>query len=132
MSAIRAATFALCVFGSLFTLGMMVYAGQGWRQGAGWWMNFIGFGLWNLIPYAGLAVCGLLANRTKRQGLTAFIGSMLVVLLGVLLLVDGFFVHPDAQSGLVFIVLPFCQLAGIAVLILITRRVGRRVSSRGS
>jgi hypothetical protein len=69
-----------------------------------------------------------LPNPTKRQGLTAFIGSMLVVGLGVLLLVDGFFVHPDAQSSLVFIVLPFCQLAGVVVLVLIIWRMGGRVS----
>ena len=51
MSAIRAATFSLCVFGSLFTLGMMVYAGRGWREGAEWWMSFIALGLWNLVPF---------------------------------------------------------------------------------
>ena len=78
MRATRAATFSLCIFGSLFTLGMMVYAGRGWRQGAEWWMNFIGFGLWILIPYAGLGICGLLANRTRGQALTAFIGSTVV------------------------------------------------------
>jgi hypothetical protein len=128
MSAIRAAAFASCIFGTLFTLGMMVYAGSGWRQGAEWWLSFMVFGLWSLVPYAGLVACGLLANRTKGQALTALIGSALVVCLGVLLLVDGFFIHPDAQSALVFIVLPFYQLAGVVVLILIIRRMGRRVS----
>lgn len=128
MSSIKTATYSLCIFGSLFTLGMMVYAGRGWRQGAEWWMSFIGFGLWSLIPYAGLATCGLLANRTKGQALTAFTGSVLVVFLGVLLLVDGFFVHPDAQNALAFVVLPFYQLVGVAVLILLIWRGVRRVS----
>jgi hypothetical protein len=91
-------------------------------------MSFIGFGLWNLTPYAGLAACGMLANRTKGQALTAFVGSILVVCFGVLLLVDGFILHPDPQSALAFIVLPLYQLPGVAVLIIVIRRLGGRAS----
>ncbi len=126
MSAARTATFSLCLLGGLFTLGIMVYAGRGWQQGAGWWMHLIGFGLWALAPYAGLAACGLLANRTKRQAMTAFVGSVLVISFGMVLLVDGFCVHPEAQNALAFIVLPFYQLTGVLVLILVVWRMGRR------
>ena len=123
MSAARKATLSLCILGSLVVLGTMVYAGRGWQQGVGWGMQFVGFGFWNLAPYAGLAACGLLAYRTQRQAMTAFIGSLLVVCFGILLLVEGFFVHPDAQNALIFIVLPFYQWIGVMVLLLLIWRL---------
>ena len=132
MSGARAATFSLCILGSLFTLGVMVASGRGWTQAAEWWMSFLGIGLWNLSPYAGLAACGVLAKRTKGQARTAFVGSVLVVGFGVFVLVEGFIVNPEAQSALAFVVLPLYQLAGVGVLIIVIRSVGGRASRRGS
>jgi hypothetical protein len=57
--------------------------------------------------------------------LTILIGALAISGYGLLVLVHAFFVEPDAQSGLVFIFLPFWQLAGALLLYPVALYAGR-------
>ena len=62
------------------------------------------FGLWVL-------------SRTKEKKSIAVMSAVLILLslAGMAMLYDAFFLHPDAQSGLVFFVLPVYQFPVILI-----------------
>ncbi|MCA9429342.1 MAG: hypothetical protein KC940_02420 [Candidatus Omnitrophica bacterium] len=116
IDAIKNATPILSLGAAIFTLAMMVYAGRGWEEGIGWWLTASGFAMIAISPYAGLAWMGRKLCRTVRQSLVVLVGTLLVCLVGVGLLIDGFFFNESSMSGLLFIVLPIYQwLAVVAI-----------------
>ncbi|MEW6356752.1 MAG: hypothetical protein AB1696_10520 [Planctomycetota bacterium] len=124
MRIIKNLSMLLAVLGGLFTLGMMIYTGQGWKQGADWWIGFAALGLGNLVPYAGLIGCALLARRRARQAVAVLIGTMLLVGLSIILLVHGFIVDPKEQNLLLFIIMPAGQLVWVGILLIVTLVLG--------
>jgi len=71
----------------------------------------------------------LLAGRQSSHRMSNFIRTAVMVLIclgGVAVVFDAVFVHPDAQSGLVFLFLPFYQWAIIGLLELVLALVGHR------
>ena len=89
---------------------------------------------WCLLPYA------LLVHMTYRQ---VEMGNLSILIIfgtviigwGIFKYIDGFFVHSDAQSGLLLFVIPFFQLIGCLLLKIIlwisTSKRGEDVSLKG-
>ncbi len=85
----------------------------------------LGFLAWALLPYAALY---LAARRAKEGRWANFVALATVVITGLALaaFVFGFFVRPDPQSGLMFVVLPLYQLLVAVPLLIATFVVTRR------
>lgn len=130
------AAYAVLAAAILFTAGVQLNAGQPWRQPPWFWLGFLGFMCWGLLPYA------LLINQVrflrKRNGHVASISLLLAI--GVVIttyavwaLVQAFFIHPDAQSGIVLIIVPGGQLLvcfiAIALAMLVNAVLNRRAKT---
>lgn len=79
-------------------------------------ITFTGFGfiVWAVSPYAYLALMAKLVSTSTAE-LIVLLLSFLVGSLGVWLIIDAFFIHLDAQSGLVYIFAPIWQWAFLAL-----------------
>lgn len=69
---------------------------------AGWW------GFWGISPYLYLAAMNRWV-KTQVAIKATLIVTVLASLIGVWVLVDAVFLHPDAQSGLAFLFAPLWQ-----------------------
>lgn len=118
----RAAALALALLGGLATLGILVTVMEFKPDGAGF---LIGITLWALSPFAGL---WLMAKRRQppRGWLAIAIVAGLVVDASVWVYAEGFFVKPDAQSGLLFLFMPFWQWIAVASAIVVAAIIGSR------
>jgi hypothetical protein len=86
-------------------------------------------GLWAIAPYVFLFFLASQPEFTGRQSIVVMIGSICLSIFGVGLLLDAFFIHLGAQSGLVFIFLPIWQWVGCIVVAVISALVkGKRGS----
>ncbi|HBG06446.1 MAG: hypothetical protein A2075_13085 [Geobacteraceae bacterium GWC2_58_44] len=116
-----ARTVWLSAASAISTLAMMTYASQPWEMPfdllIGWIGFMCGFGTWAISPYLMLGSKARKLNATTRQSLPLFVGTVLVSIFGAYTLVETIFIHPDAQGGVVFIVLPFLQWIGVAVAV---------------
>ena len=77
------------------------------------------FGIWAIFPYVILLFLIYKSDKYPKASGVAFAGTLILVLFGVSTLIDGFFIHLDAQSGLLFLFIPFWQLIGSCILALI-------------
>lgn len=115
----RSYSLALLALGALFTTVLMLFA-MGWLESLesleSLFPEALVFLLWGLVPYGLLAFVHTRFESLEAH-LTGLIGSLLVVAGGVGVWVDAFFVRPDAQSGFVFLTLPFVQLCVALILI---------------
>ena len=127
------AAYAVLGLAILFTAGVQLHAGQPWRQPPLFWLGFLGFVCWGLLPYA------LLMNQVrflrKRDGHVASISLLLAF--GVVItayaawaLVQAFFIHLDAQSGIVLMVVPGGQLLVCFIAIVVAMLVNSVLSRR--
>lgn len=118
------AALGLLVLGVVVTIGFMLHAGEPAKPT--WWLFLLPFAAWALAPYLLVAV---LAFRLHAQGGAAAVLALAALLLAgssALLLWLAFVAEPDPQSGLVFVVLPFWQLAAAVPLGLLARWLARR------
>lgn len=74
----------------------------------------LGFISWAVSPYAYLALATTLVSG-RASIVTVFALSLMAGSFGVWLLIDTLFMHPDAQSGLIFIFAPLWQWAFLAL-----------------
>ncbi len=104
----------------LGTAGLQLYAGRPWRQPPYFWLGFLGFSFWGLIPYL------LLLNQVdfvrRHNGHIAGISLLLlagvgIAAYGIWAIVQSLFVHPDAQGALVFVTVPGVQLLACFIAI---------------
>ncbi len=114
------------VVAAVITLGLMIYAGHGWKQGAGWWLSFLAFGAWAVAPYAALSWLSFRMRKTIGQTVVFLVAVLVIMSFGMVILYDGFFVHIDAQNALLFVVVPFYQWIGVALALGIGYWVGNR------
>ncbi|MCF6253553.1 MAG: hypothetical protein L3J38_02275 [Thiomicrorhabdus sp.] len=70
----------------------------------------VGFILWGLSPYGGMAIL-IKLSRSNKAVISTLTLSVLIGLLGLILIIDAQWIHADAQSGLVFAVVPLWQWA---------------------
>ena len=133
------AAYAVLGLAILFTAGVQLNAGQPWRQPPWFWLGFLGFMCWGLLPYA------LLINQVrflrKREGHVASISFLLAIgvvitAYAVWVLVQAFFIHLDAQSGIVLMVVPGGQLLvcfiAIAVAMLVNSVLSRKTKTESN
>ena len=105
---------------ALFTLAVF-YKQADWQSGAG----VVGFLVWALLPYALLAFASI-RSRTKPGNILILIAAILSAA-GNHLYWEGFYAHPDAQSGILFVVVPLLQLVvacALLIPLLFLRRSG--------
>ena len=116
----RVTTFIGAALGALITLGAVICASDDLRF---LWSRFT---IWALLPYGLLFLVGYCA-RSRGVLLTATVVAVFCGLGSLYYFYTIFFARPDAQGALVFLSLPFFQLAlvllavGVAALIGILR-----------
>lgn len=118
-------TLMLSIAASLFTLCMMVKAGQPGRLDPltliGWIAAFVGFGTWAISPYVMIVKKSQVFNITVKQAAVFLIATIFIASLGCYVIFDTFFIHPDAQGGLVFLSLPGIQWIGVIITLLLSQ-----------
>ncbi len=121
---LRRVTLIFLSVGAVATLGFMVYAGEPGR--ASWWLFFLPFAAWALVPYA--LVCAETRRHPANLGSLSLLNAATVLLSGssVVLLYLAFVAQPVAQSGLVFIFLPVWQAVGLLPFLAVARILARR------
>jgi len=97
-----AALFALTVF----------FQQADWQSGVG----VVGFLVWALLPYALLAFASI--RTTAKAGDVLVLIATVLSAAGNYLYWEGFYAHPDAQSGILFLVVPILQLVVTCVLLI--------------
>lgn len=110
---LKSVTQVLAVLGAVLTVGIALYAAQGAESRTLLFLVLVL--LWACSPYAALLV---LARRTSDGPWRIVIPICVVatMLFGLYFFWQGFIVQHDPQSGLLFIFLPFYQLAFVGVV----------------
>ena len=112
------AAIGVAAAGILFTAGLMLTVSEPGAIDAGGWTVLVAFGLFACSPYIALA---LFARRItgRAEGWAVLAIALLITLPAAALYVLGFFIQPDAQSGLLFLFVPFYQfVAGLAAALI--------------
>lgn len=98
-----------------FSLEVVVYADKGWLLGLKWWLQFfLPVTLWLMAPYIGLSSILLKMKHTLRQLIVLFFGSAGIAAFGIIMLLDGFFIHEDPRNKVIFWVVPLYQWLAVA------------------
>jgi hypothetical protein len=106
------ATFSLLVVGALVTLGFMLGAGEPVKPL--WWVGFLPFGIWALVPYGALAWFTRRCRVSRSSQWVLLVAALLLSGVSSALLYQAFAVELDPQSGIVFVFLPVWQLLGLS------------------
>ena len=103
--------------GVIVTAGFMIYAGE--PADPGWWLGFLAFFLWALLPFAIVALMAYRPSMSQRSLWVLLAASVLLTVATCALLYTALIVQTDAQSALVFVVLPIWQLIALPVFLLV-------------
>ena len=87
---------------------------------------FIG---WGISPYILLLVLNKMARRVKAK-VVVLVSSIINAALGLAVIIDAMYIHPDAQGGLVFIFIPFYQWVLAIFSLLPFSLLNRKVQDR--
>ena len=85
----------------------MLYAGD--PASLDWWNDMPRLFGWACLPYGILLFFNNIWNGVSKKDLSLLITTSIVSSFAVIMLVDAFFIHPDAQSGLIFLFMPAYQ-----------------------
>ncbi len=118
----RSLAFALLAAGAGTTLGFMFLAGT--PREPLWWLFFLPFAAWGLAPFALAAWTARLRPRNTLSAAAVLAGSALVAGGNAWILTQAFVVHPDPQSGLVFLFLPGYEIVALAPFLAAARWIG--------
>jgi hypothetical protein len=120
-------TLLFCIIAAIITLGVMIYQGQESYLGIWRWLLFLFFGAYAVAPYIAI---GVITLKIKGTDIQLFITPLLAVIImtsfGLYAYYDGFFVHLDAQSGLLFLFIPAYQWLGILATVGMNNWLRRR------
>lgn len=120
----RVGSVVILLVGALSSFLLLAYAGGGVD------LSISGTGFWVVAPYLLSCVLLVIARSILAQK-WALIGVSLIVGVGMIGYVDALFWNPDAQSALVFTVLPLAQM-GLSLAFTVVAGVGRFLSARRS
>jgi len=82
---------------------------------ADWWSGIFGFLAWACLPYGILLFLNIIQPGKIRKDIALLVTTAIVSGFGIILIIDAFFIHIDAQGGLVFLFIPMYQsIAAIA------------------
>ena len=65
---------------------------------------------WLALPFLTMFLANTFFSKTRASRVTLSVGTVIVAVCGTFLIYDAFYVHLDAQSGLVFFFVPFYTL----------------------
>lgn len=88
----------------------------------------VAFSIWAVGPYVLLFFLNRVRDVTRGQLIVYGLGSLAIATLGLAIYYDGFFVHTDAQNGLLFIFVPIIQWMSSGMIFLLglfVRRISR-------
>ena len=113
------------------TLGVMVYAARPWGdnyayQSLSGYLVLLLFMGWALAPYAALMVSNAWLGGSRPGGRLVFVAVLLTTGLGLWVIADAVFLHPDAQGALVFVVLPLYQWLIVGLVLVLGFWMGRK------
>lgn len=122
-------TKAIAVLGGLFSSAMTFYAGEL----SDLYLVFLAalLGVWAALPF------GLVYNRANTIAHSSMVGAIWFAV-SVVLAASSFFAYwftfinnatPDAQDGLVFLIIPFYQLLVVGVVFVAVRWLSRLLNS---
>lgn len=123
---IREGAFYLLSAGIVFSLQLVVYTGEGWKQGVLWWLSsFAGIWGWLIAPYTAMVI--LLSKRTSnlRQETVHFFCAIGIVTFGILIFLDGFFLHSDQRNWILYLLVPIYQWIAIAGAVAMSYAIGK-------
>lgn len=110
-----------------FSLEVIVYADKGWKEGLAWWCTrFLGIGVWLMAPYAGMSALVVKLKHTLRQEIVLLFGSLGIVIFGISMLFEGFFVHYDPRSWILYVLVPIYQWIAVAGAAALRYSIGRK------
>ena len=112
--AITSLSVCLAILASVVTFGIMLYAGE--PSSIEWWFAALFFAAWGVSPYACLAIISVRVREKGVASLVSLIGVCALAGFGLYAYLDGFFVHLDAQNGLLFVFIPFLQWVGCVLV----------------
>jgi len=72
---------------------------------------------WAIAPYVILIGISIFAGKRTESAWVALAGSLFVSVVGIYWLVDAFYIHPDPQSGLAVLVIPWLQWIGCGLTV---------------
>lgn len=125
---IRGMSVYLLSGAAAFSLEVVVYVGKGWLERPYWWLTtFLGVGIWLVAPYAGLSALILKKKHTLRQLVLLLFGSLGIVAFGIFILLDGFFVHNDPRSWIIYVLVPIYQWIAVAATAGIRYSIGLKI-----
>ncbi|MFE4106228.1 hypothetical protein [Almyronema epifaneia] len=113
--------------GMFVTLGFMLQASEPGQWGT--WAFLLPFLAWAIAPYLAVIAAIRRFRASFNSLLTLLVAASLLTLSSTALLYDAFVSRPDAQSGLVFLVLPVYQWIGLSLFLIVARRWQRQASS---
>ncbi|HYS43153.1 MAG TPA: hypothetical protein VEM32_04155 [Geobacteraceae bacterium] len=124
---IRGLSLYLLSGATVFSLEVIVYADKGWKEGLAWWgTRFLGIGVWLMAPYAGLSALVVKLKHTLRQEIVLLFGSLGVVIFGISMFFEGFFVHNDPRSWILYVLVPIYQWIAVAGAAALRYSIGRK------
>lgn len=124
---VRGLSLYLLSGAAAFSLEVIVYADKGWRQGLAWWLTrFLGIGIWLIAPYAGMSALVVKLKHTLRQQVVLLFGSLGIVVFGMSILFEGFFVHADPRSWILYVLIPLYQWIAVAGAAALRYAIGRQ------
>ena len=123
MSGIGIRALSLAAIG----LGAVTHVGVMWSAAAGASIGVVIFAIGLLVPWMLLATAVQLAQGRRVAETVALLASVTYVVFGAWAFWDAMYVHPDAQGGLVFLVVPVAAslVAGVLALALLATRRSR-------
>ena len=113
----RSSYFVLSL-GAISTFILFLYTSELWIKNA-IELKALAWLSWVVSPYLLLLFAVWFFRKNKIIRNVLFVGTLLIVLPGIIGYIDAFFIHMDAQGGLIFIFLPLYQICLTGIFILI-------------
>ena len=124
---VRGLSLYLLSGATAFSLEVIVYADKGWKEGLIWWCTrFLGIGAWLMSPYAGMSALIVKLKHTLRQEIVLLFGSLGIVIFGISILFEGFFIHYDPRSWILYVLIPIYQWIAVAGAAALRYSIGRK------
>lgn len=113
--------------GAAFGLEVLIYVDKGWQQGINWWLLKLPLtGIWLIAPYAALSAIILKRSNSLRQKVVLLFGSLGLTVFGITILFEGFFVHRDPRSWILYVMVPIYQWVAAGGAAALRYAIGKR------
>lgn len=107
--------------GAAAVVGFMIFAGEPAQPL--WWLGFLLFAAWGLVPFAIVYRFAQRNAASERALWVMLTAATFLAAGGFFVLRDAFLLHPDAQSGILFVVLPVWQSIALIPFLAVARRL---------